>query len=1186
MAKPLFSSCALLTVLVLALSAPAFSDCVVVVASAVAPTDGGAPPPFPAQIVPNIAGTPANMPVGATDATPSELLMVDDNTLPNCFGFSQRITVNFGLTMTSPASLTAASVNNLTVYDSSGSLVIVPASITGTNSSQGTLTTITLDVIHPGASGDPRLGPGSGVLLRNLKFNTQNVGPSQFYATISTSQAGSRFAVPTSVAIGNLTTTGPLTLSSTYVQFLTQLVGATSNPPKSLTLTNAGTLPITFTSVVASTEFSQTNTCGSELAVAATCQLNITFTPADVGVRTGTVTITGNTSINPYIITVTGTGVASPGVPTIRQISPAQAISGGPSFTLTVSGSNFVPGSTVLWNNLPRPTFFGDSSTVSAAIPASDLLGTGTASITVQNAGSGASNALSLQILPNPLPAGAYSYALPHIISGAGFVTKITLINRAAQPNAVTLNYLSPSGALVQSNSYSIAPLGTLRVATPEANRFAAPATQWAAVGAQAPLGINVFFELTDATGKQVLNTIGFNDATPETDFSIPVEFQPNVPGPGFGRTVGLALANYSDTSNPITLQVVDSLGSPLASYSLNLAPFNQTAIDLSTLAQITAALPAANFVGTLTVSGKQPLAAIALGDDMGPFAATPPAVGRANLKVGDIASICPAAAEVARFNRDLVLSFEADPTAGTAACRQAEGSANLTPLQLKAYQALRVMKAAAFDVPLPFSTKDLYDWMTGSIAGIRFRGDIGTSFCCEPARTINIAVGSGFPALQADGWLGSAALNVNTGLDDIPSTIVRLARISEGFPDTCTTIPGNDQTISELGPWAALLDLYHYTAFRSASFFDDTVAGDGVDRYRTVAASNETSLVTGGRFCGAIATEVQPQVLNFGTQPVGGAAVRTVLVSAGTGTPFTMAGANISGFNASDYSIVSNDCQSNAVPPSCSVTVAFKPAAPGGSFSTLFVGISGQPAPIPVPLNGFGGSATPVPATNHTYVLPHIVTGQGYVTKITITNLADVSNDAVLTYVSQSGAVVQRSSYTLGAGGAVRIATPEQDRFGPPTTQWAIVGSREPVSVNLFFEIMDASSKITNTVGFNAAPALTSFVFPVEFQPAAAGALIGRTAGLALANPSALAMTFTMTLLDGGGNTLATETRALPAYGQTAFDLTAVASFQAVLPATNFVGSVRVQASAPVSAIALEDDIGPFSATPVIPLP
>jgi hypothetical protein len=119
------------------------------------------------------------------------------------------------------------------------------------------------------------------------------------------------------------------------------------------------------------------------------------------------------------------------------------------------------------------------------------------------------------------------------------------------------------------------------------------------------------------------------------------------------------------------------------------------------------------------------------------------------------------------------------------------------------------------------------------------------------------------------------------------------------------------------------------------------------------------------------------------------------------------------------------------------------------------------------------------------------------------------------------------------------------------------------------------------NTVGFNDAPSIQEFSFPVEFEPGTA-TTVGRSAGLAIANPSASAATLTIRLRDASGSTIASVDRTVPALGQGAWDLQGIPEFRSALPAQNFVGSVAVSSNVPVSAIALEDDLGPFSAVPI----
>jgi serine/threonine protein kinase len=78
---------------------------------------------------------------------------------------------------------------------------------------------------------------------------------------------------------------------------------------------------------------------------------------------------------------------------------------GGPAFTLTVSGSGFVPGSVVNWNGRGRTTTFINSSQLKASIPASDIAKAGTASVTVVS----------------PRPGGGPSNEIFFSFGGAGY---------------------------------------------------------------------------------------------------------------------------------------------------------------------------------------------------------------------------------------------------------------------------------------------------------------------------------------------------------------------------------------------------------------------------------------------------------------------------------------------------------------------------------------------------------------------------------------------------------------------------------------------------------------------------------------------------------------------------------------------------------------------------------------------
>lgn len=71
---------------------------------------------------------------------------------------------------------------------------------------------------------------------------------------------------------------------------------------------------------------------------------------------------------------------------------------GSGNVTLTLTGSNFLPGVAVTWNGSYRTTTIVDATHVSVAIPASDLASAGSASAVATNPGAPASNALQITI--------------------------------------------------------------------------------------------------------------------------------------------------------------------------------------------------------------------------------------------------------------------------------------------------------------------------------------------------------------------------------------------------------------------------------------------------------------------------------------------------------------------------------------------------------------------------------------------------------------------------------------------------------------------------------------------------------------------------------------------------------------------------------------------------------------------
>jgi hypothetical protein len=119
-----------------------------------------------------------------------------------------------------------------------------------------------------------------------------------------------------------LTSTPSVVVSTSSIDFGSLPVNA-SSPVAPITVTNNSTNPVTIAVTVAPAgNFSQTTNCGT-LAVGASCTINATFRPMQVGLQQATITVTP-TPGGPVTILLSGTGLAA-----TLQASPASLSFGG-----------------------------------------------------------------------------------------------------------------------------------------------------------------------------------------------------------------------------------------------------------------------------------------------------------------------------------------------------------------------------------------------------------------------------------------------------------------------------------------------------------------------------------------------------------------------------------------------------------------------------------------------------------------------------------------------------------------------------------------------------------------------------------------------------------------------------------------------------------------------------------------
>jgi Abnormal spindle-like microcephaly-assoc'd, ASPM-SPD-2-Hydin/Cep192 domain 4 len=184
---------------------------------------------------------------------------------------------------------------------------VSPVTVTNTSTSTVTFTSIALTGTNTADFGQSNncgtsLGAGLACTI-NVTFTPAATGAFSASVALTDNAANS----PQSVA---LTGTGvaPVVLSATSEDLGTILIGGTK-AGTAITFTNQEpvALAVSF-ALTGSTEFTQTNTCGTSVAAGASCTITPTFKPTAAGLVSGTITITDSASNSPQTITLSGTG--------------------------------------------------------------------------------------------------------------------------------------------------------------------------------------------------------------------------------------------------------------------------------------------------------------------------------------------------------------------------------------------------------------------------------------------------------------------------------------------------------------------------------------------------------------------------------------------------------------------------------------------------------------------------------------------------------------------------------------------------------------------------------------------------------------------------------------------------------------------------------------------------------------
>jgi FtsP/CotA-like multicopper oxidase with cupredoxin domain len=339
--------------------------------------------------------------------------------------------------------------------------------------------------------------------------------------TLTFATGGSRTLTATYSGDGNFlaSSSGPatqlvsnLSLSTSSLLFGNQLVG-TRSANQTVTLSNVGTTPISISGIAWSTNFSDSNNCGTTLNAGRSCRINVNFLPTTTGVLTGTLTITDSDVTSPQIVALTGTGVSPAASVTPIALSFSSTLNVTTAAqTVTVANSGTAP---VTINSIGGlGSQFAQTNTCGAFPAVVAVGGNCTIGVTFTPTSAGTKNAT--MTIGFAAPVASQSVTL----SGAVIVPTFTLAPGTLAFGNITRNTNSAPQAITVTNTSSVAlTFTTIRTAGGSANQYTQNNNCGTSLAAGAFCTVNVTFAPTSRGLKNA--TLQVNVATPATSASV-----------------------------------------------------------------------------------------------------------------------------------------------------------------------------------------------------------------------------------------------------------------------------------------------------------------------------------------------------------------------------------------------------------------------------------------------------------------------------------------------------------------------------------------------------------------------------------------------------------------------------------------------------------------------------------------
>lgn len=225
----------------------------------------------------------------------------------------------------------------------------------------------------------------------NVTFTPQASGTRTATLSISDNAQGS----PQTVVLSGTGSGGTpvVSVSPTSLTFADQLAGSSSTA-QTISVKNTGTGALSISGIsiggANSSDFAETNTCGTTVAAGSNCQVNVTFTPSATGARMATLSISDTAAGSPQTVSLSGSGTdlslgAASGGSTSStitagqtatynlQLSPASGFSGSVSLSCsgvpTAATCSVSPSSLNVTGNSAVPFMVSVTTTARSLVP-------------------------------------------------------------------------------------------------------------------------------------------------------------------------------------------------------------------------------------------------------------------------------------------------------------------------------------------------------------------------------------------------------------------------------------------------------------------------------------------------------------------------------------------------------------------------------------------------------------------------------------------------------------------------------------------------------------------------------------------------------------------------------------------------------------------------------------------------